>query len=181
MDGCVRAGCQGQALAEWWQLCTGCTLPLLDRADGTEQAATDQRAAAGWDAVDWAERIAPHCWGHAVESNPWVASVRCLVFAAVTTGRSQGCPHMSSPSPTPVIVIPRAVDALACPSCAEPVVARHAVDGALCDCCGHASVGVTDRVALVVATSLVIVSQLCAGCWPAASELHSWSASVDQD
>jgi hypothetical protein len=42
--------------------CADCTGPLLDPVDGSPVSGTttsDQRVAAGWDALTWAERIAP--------------------------------------------------------------------------------------------------------------------------
>ena len=175
MAECVRSGCRGQALAPWWRLCSNCTRPLLERADDIDGPMADQRDRAGWEAVDWAERIAPGRWGHAVETDPWVTTVRCLVFASVATGRSAGCRHTSSPSPLPVVAVPAALDTLACPSCAEPVVAQHTVDGN-CDRCQREVVGPSARVALISGASLLVVVQLCRGCTVAALELPAWVA-----
>ena len=171
MSGCVRAGCHGQVLATWWQLCTACTFPLLDRVGAVTTAAADQRATAGWQALDWAERIAPSRWGNAVEADEWVTTIRCLVFASVATGRSSGCPHTASEASTPVVVVPRAVGVLHCPSCAEPVVAQHTVTGASCDRCRQVTVGPSDRVALATGASLIIVGNLCDACSGAVFQL----------
>jgi len=57
---CVRSGCTDQVLAPWWLLCQTCTLPLLDPPTPPSPANQDQQQTAGWDAVEWAERIAPH-------------------------------------------------------------------------------------------------------------------------
>lgn len=179
MSECVRAGCRGQALAPWWQLCPDCTQPLLERADDDTGSSADQRATAGWEAVDWAERIAPGRWGHAVEIDPWVMTVRCLVFASVATSRAAGCWHTNSPSPRPVVAVASALDTLACPSCAETVVAQHTVDGG-CDRCRLEPVGPSSRVALIGGASLIIVGQLCTSCTSAALELLAWAATPDE-
>ena len=178
MGECVRAGCRAQALAPWWLLCAGCTQPLLQRVDEPVGSAADQQSAAGWEAVDWAERIAPDRWGHAVESDPWVTTVRCLVFASVVTGRAASCPHTGTPSTRPVVAVPRALDTLACPSCAEPVVARTTVDGG-CDRCRQKPAGPPDRVALICGSSLIVVGQLCANCASATLELVTRTADRD--
>lgn len=165
MTGCVRAGCDGAALAPWWLLCAGCTAPLLEPATPSPLSAVDQLATAGWEAVDWAERIAPARWGTAVTTDPWVTEVRCVALAAVATGRSDACAHTTSGrAASPVVAVPAAVGVLRCPSCAEPVVARHSVTGAPCDRCRRVTVGPSDRVAAMTGTSLIIVAQLCADC-----------------
>lgn len=164
---CVRSGCPGTALAAWWALCAACTSPLLDPVGGGPAAgdgAGDQRAAAGWDAVTWAERIAPRRWGSAVDGDAWLTSVRCLALASVVTGRSDGCEHTRTTGATPVVAVARATGSLRCPSCAEPVVAAVTTDGHACDRCGRNPVGPTDRTAAVVGASLVVVAQLCDGC-----------------
>src|SRR5262249_35816405 len=91
MSACVRAGCDGEALAVWWRPGAECTRPPLEPVAARAEPALEQQAAAGWDAMDWAERIAPARWGNAVDDDPWVFGIRCLAFATVTTGRSQGC------------------------------------------------------------------------------------------
>lgn len=178
MSTCVRSGCSGVALAPWWALCAGCTTPLLDPvtdapASGTSSgstpptgsvAVTDQRVAAGWDAVTWAERIAPRRWGSAVDGDPWLTSVRCLVLASVVTGRADGCDHTRTSGATPVVAVARATGSLRCPSCAEPVVAAVTTDGHACDRCGRVPVGPGDRTAAVTGAALVLVAQLCDGC-----------------
>ena len=164
---CLRSGCHGVALAEWWRLCADCTAPLLDRADGAQPAApgqVDQLQALGWDAVAWAERIAPSRWGNGVLDDPWLTSVRCLVLAAVITRRAEGCPHTGYGAVTPVVVIPRATGTLRCPSCAEAVVATVTTDGHACDRCGAVPVTRQDRVAAIVGAGLVVVAQLCPAC-----------------
>jgi len=169
MATCVRAGCRGQALAPWWSLCLECTAPLLDpvtpspSADGVDPV-TDQRDAAGWDAVTWAERIAPCRWGSAVADDPWVTSVRCLTVASVVIGRADGCEHTRMKGAAPVVAVARAAGSLRCPACAEPVVASVTTDGHACDRCGQVPVVRGDRVAAVVGASLVVVAQLCEEC-----------------
>ena len=78
MDACVRAGCGRPALAAWWRLCASCTLPLM-----AADANSAQSNAAGWEALTWAERIAPSAWGNANHDDPWVIAARCLTFASV--------------------------------------------------------------------------------------------------
>lgn len=169
MAACVRAGCRGQALAPWWSLCLECTAPLLDpvtpttAGEGLDPVA-DQRDAAGWDAVTWAERIAPRRWGSAVTDDPWLTSVRCLTVASVVTGRADGCEHTRTTEASPVVVVVRATGSLRCPTCAEAVVAAVTTDGHACDRCGQVPVVGSDRLAAVVGASLVVVAQLCDGC-----------------
>ena len=165
MHSCVRPGCGGDALAPWWALCVACTVPLLTPADDGVVAVRDQQLAAGWDAVEWAERIAPSRWGHASEDDAWVLSIRCLTLASVVTGRAQGCGHTSSASSTmPVVVVLRAPTYLYCPVCAEPVVATVTVDGQPCDRCRRVTVSAGSRVAALTGASLIVVGQLCDGC-----------------
>lgn len=166
---CVRIGCANPALAAWWSLCASCTAPLLDPVPGGDAggAASDQQASAGWEALAWAERIAPRHWGNAAPDDGWVTSVRCLVVAAVVTGRADGCVHTRTDGATPVVAVPRATGVLRCPTCAEGVVAAVTTDGRACDRCGAVAVTAADRVAAVVGTSLLIVAQLCNLCRPA--------------
>jgi hypothetical protein len=163
MGPCVRASCSQLALASWWALCAECTVPLLESIADPATGASDQRAAAGWDAMAWAERIAPDRWGNASD-DAWVTCQRCLAFAAVVTGRSQGCPHTAGDVATPVVAVVRAPGVLRCPSCAEAVVAATSTTGHACDRCGLVAVSMTDRVALVTGSSLVLVAQLCRAC-----------------
>ena len=92
---CVRPNCAQSALASWWQLCAECSQPLLNLNDGPTTPVADQRLAAGWDALGWAERIAPDHWGSATDDG-WVTTVRSLALASVVTGRSSGCAHTAS-------------------------------------------------------------------------------------
>lgn len=180
MATCVRAGCRGQALAPWWSLCLECTAPLLDpvtpspAADGPHPVA-DQRDAAGWDAVTWAERIAPRRWGSAVTDDPWLTSVRCLTVASVVTGRADGCEHTRTTGATPVVAVARATGSLRCPACAESVVAAVTTDGHACDRCGAVPVSASDRLAAVVGASLVVVALLCNECAGAVMALGAGS------
>ena len=171
MSTCVRSGCSGVALASWWALCADCSAVLLDPVTGDAGdgpavglAVDDQRAAAGWDAVTWAERIAPNRWGSAVDGDPWLTTVRCLALASVVTGRADGCEHTRTTGATPVVAVARATGSLRCPPCAEAVVAAVTTDGHACDRCGRVGVGPKDRTAAVVGASLVVVAQLCDGC-----------------
>ena len=165
MSPCVRAGCDGPALAPWWSLCGACTLPLLEPAGDLGDPVVDQHVTAGWDALDWAERIAPDRWGNAVENDPWIVAHRCLAFAAVTTGRSRGCPHTGSPTvAVPVVAVARAPGVLRCPPCAETVVRQHTTTGHPCDRCRAVTVGPSDRVAALTGASLIVVGQLCTPC-----------------
>lgn len=167
MATCVRSGCPGVALAPWWALCVDCTTPLLDPVvahPSADVGVGDQRDAAGWDAVTWAERIAPRRWGSAVDGDTWLTTVRCLALASVVTGRSDGCEHTRATGATPVAAVTRVTGSLRCPSCAESVVASVTTDGHACDRCGCVPVAPTDRTAAVVGTSLVVVAQLCDGC-----------------
>ena len=165
MSTCVRAGCAGAALAPWWSLCSACTLPLLEPASDLGDPVVDQHVTAGWDALDWAERIAPDRWGNAVEDDPWIVARRCLAFAAVTTGRSQGCSHTGAPTvAVPVVAVARAPGVLRCPPCAETVVRQHTTTGHSCDRCQVVTVGPPDRVAALTGASLIIVGQLCRSC-----------------
>jgi hypothetical protein len=146
-------------------LCLGCTLPLLEPAGDFQQADLDQRSSAGFDAVTWAERIAPSRWGHAVDGEPWVDVVRCLAFAAVVTGRGDGCPHTADRgAAVPVIAVARAPGVLRCPACAEHVVARHTTTGQPCDRCRSVAVDPRHRVAALTGASLIIAAQLCDAC-----------------
>jgi hypothetical protein len=160
---CVRAGCRGVSLAPWWHLCVACTTPLLEPV-GDGSSLGDQQAAAGWDAVTWAERIAPNRWGNAVTDDGWVTGVRCLALAAVVTGRADGCQHTAMTGARPVVAVPRATGSLRCPSCAEAVVASVTTDGHACDRCGRVPVTGLHRTAAVAGSSLIIVTQLCDGC-----------------
>jgi hypothetical protein len=161
---CVRAGCSRPALGEWWLLCCECSGPLLHLDDGRLLSEDDQRAAAGWDALGWAERIAPACWGSANERDPWVLTVRTLSMAAVVTRRASGCPHtVSSTASVPVVAVARAVGVLRCPPCAEPVVAQTSKAGPSCDRCG-AVTGPPSRVAALTGASMILVAQLCPAC-----------------
>jgi hypothetical protein len=121
--------------------------------------------AAGWDALEWAERISPDCWGNAAEGDPWVLSVRCLTVAAVVTGRSSGCTHtVSATAAVPVVAVARIPGVLRCPPCAEPIVAQSTGMGSECDRCGSPADGGPQRVAALTGSSLIVVAQLCAGC-----------------
>lgn len=162
MSVCVRSGCDGVALVPWWSLCVDCTRRLLDPV--TPASAADQRDAAGWDAVAWAERIAPRRWGTAVDDDPWLTSVRSLAVASVVTGRADGCEHTRTSGATPVVAVARATGSLRCPACAEPVVGAVTTDGNACDRCGVRAVSATDRAAVVVGASLIVVAQLCDPC-----------------
>jgi hypothetical protein len=163
MGGCVRAGCSGPALAGWWSLCVACTTPLLDPVEARPDAVIDQHLAAGWDSIAWAERIAPDRWGQASDDG-WVVRQRCLVFAAVVTGRSQGCAHTAADVAAPVVAVARVPGVLRCPACAEAVVAATSTTGHACDRCGVVMVAATDRVALLTGASLIVVAQVCPGC-----------------
>jgi hypothetical protein len=165
MRSCVRPGCGGESLAPWWALCTACTAPLLTSTDSGAGAVRDQQLAAGWDAVHWAERIAPSRWGHASDDDAWVLSIRCLTLASVVTGRAQGCGHTSSSASTvPVVVVLRAPGYLYCPVCAEPVVASVTIDDHPCARCRRVTVSASDRLAALAGASLIVVGQLCDGC-----------------
>lgn len=174
MDACVRPGCGRPALAGWWRLCAECTSPLIAAGPGGEQA-----EAAGWDALAWAERIAPHAWGNAIEDDPWVTAARCLTFASVVTGRATGCPHTATgSSPLPVVHITRAPDVLMCPPCAEPTVAAVSVTGPPCDRCRTIDTHDVRRTAAVAGASLILVAHLCGDCLPVVMPLASvtgWS------
>jgi len=172
MGPCVRAGCREPALASWWRLCATCTSPLLTPVTERPDAIVEQHLAAGWDAVAWAERIAPDRWGNASD-DAWVTRQQCLAFAAVVTGRSQGCPHTAEDVATPVVVIARAPGVLHCPACAEAVVAATSTTGHACDRCGRATVSSTDRVALLTGASLIVVGQLCESC---RADVSAWSS-----
>jgi ribosomal protein S27AE len=165
MATCVRTGCPGDALAAWWSLCLDCTAPLLEpiheRVAGN---VLDQREAAGWDAVEWAERIAPNRWGNAATDDRWVTGVRCLAVASVVTGRGNGCEHTRGTGSAPVVAVTRATGSLRCPTCAEPLVAAVTTDGHACDRCGTVPVTRADRVAIVAGSSLIVVAQLCDRC-----------------
>jgi hypothetical protein len=132
--------------------------------DVPAQTGLDHRVAAGWDALGWAERIAPGHWGSATEADAWVRSVRCLTLAAVVTGRTSACPHTVGPTLTgPVVAVVRAPGVFRCPPCAEPLVAQLATGGA-CDRCGSVAVAVADRVAVLAGSALIVVGQLCGSC-----------------
>jgi hypothetical protein len=162
---CVRPQCPRPALAAWWQLCAECSRPLLDLAGPDTPSSSDQRLAAGWDALDWTQRISSDCWGSAVEDDPWVLSVRCLAMASVVTGRSSGCAHtVDATVAVPVVAVARAPGVLRCPPCAEPVVAQTSSSGAPCDRCRSSTVDTTDRTAALTGSSLIIVGQLCRPC-----------------
>jgi len=125
MGPCVRAGCREPALASWWRLCATCTSPLLTPVTERPDAIVEQHLAAGWDAVAWAERIAPDRWGNASD-DAWVTRQQCLAFAAVVTGRSQGCPHTAEDVATPVALLTGAsliVVGQLCESCRADVSA----------------------------------------------------------
>jgi hypothetical protein len=165
MSGCTRPRCDRPALADWWRLCAQCSRPVLALDEATPRSDVDQRMAAGWDALDWAERIAPDRWGSAVDGDPWVLSIRCLTVAAVITGRSSGCPHtVSAAIAVPVVAIARMPGVLRCPPCAEPVVAESAGLGSACDRCGPLAETAPERVAALTGSSLIVVAQLCRGC-----------------
>jgi hypothetical protein len=162
---CTRPRCDRPALADWWQLCARCSRPLLALDEATPRSDVDQRMAAGWDALEWAERIAPDYWGSAAEADPWVLSVRCLTVAAVVTGRSSGCSHtISAASAVPVVAIARVPGVLRCPPCAEPVVAESAGMGSACDRCGPLAESAAERVAALTGSSLIVVAHLCQAC-----------------
>jgi hypothetical protein len=172
MNSCVRPGCPRPALAGWWLLCIECSQPLLMLNDGSAPSLTDQRMAAGWDALDWSERIAPNCWGNARDDDPWLLSVRCLALASVVTGRSWGCAHtVDGASPVPVVAVVRAPGILKCPPCAESLVAETSTSG-LCDRCQAVPVALPDRVAALTGSSLIVVAQLCRDCRSNTLELH---------
>jgi hypothetical protein len=160
---CSRAGCLRPALASWWRLCVDCTAPLLEPVDGESTHVDDQVCAAGWDALGWAERIAPGLWGNASDDG-WVTAQRCLAVASVVTGRSSGCVHTAADVAVPVVAVARAVGVLCCPVCAEAVVATTSTTGHACDRCAQVTVSVEDRVALVTGASLLLVGQLCRSC-----------------
>jgi hypothetical protein len=165
MNRCTRPRCERPALAHWWQLCVECSRPVLALGETAPRSDVDQRMAAGWDALDWAERIAPECWGNAAERDSWVLSVRCLAVAAVVTGRSTGCPHtISAAAAVPVVAVARIPGVLRCPPCAEPIVAQSATMGPECDRCGARSESASERVAALTGSSLIVVAQLCRGC-----------------
>lgn len=168
MDGgarCVRYGCGGRALAPWWQLCATCTEPLLDPVPAVDPVDADPRWDAGWDAVTWAERIAPSRWGQAVVGDAWVTELRCRVLAAGVTGRADGCAHSADATVTaPVVAIPRAPVVLRCPPCAEPVVGTVTTDGHACDRCHAVPVTTGQRVAAIAGAALIVVAQLCDEC-----------------
>ena len=160
MSACVRIGCGRPALAGWWRLCACCTSPLM-----TGVADIEKTAAAGWDALAWAERIAPAAWGNASDDDPWVTAARCLTFASVVTGRATGCPHTSTASAAlPVVHIARAPHVLMCPPCAEPTVAAVSVGGPSCDRCRSVAPQGVVRTAAVAGSSLVVVAELCSRC-----------------
>jgi hypothetical protein len=162
---CTRPRCERPALADWWQLCAQCSRPVLALGETTPRSDIDQRMAAGWDALSWAERIAPDCWGSAAEGDPWVLSVRCLTVAAVVTGRSSGCSHtVSANAAVPVVAVARIPGVLRCPPCAEPIVAQSAGMGPGCDRCGSLADSASERVAALTGASLIVVAQLCRGC-----------------
>lgn len=165
MAACVRAYCGRAAIAPWWQLCVEYSSPLLlvDEDPGHEVA--DQRFAAGWDALAWAERIAPRSWGNADADDRWVLTVRCRVMASVVTGRASGCVHTVEPAAAvPVVAVARVPEVLRCPACAEPVVAQSAAMGPACDRCGRLKGATAERVAALTGASLIVVGQLCRDC-----------------
>ena len=96
MERCLQATCSGLALTEWWLLCEHHTLVLDAAASTLPSALADQASAAGWDAADWAERIAPARWGHAAEQDPWVLRQRALSLASAVTRRTAPCPHTAA-------------------------------------------------------------------------------------
>jgi hypothetical protein len=70
MHGCLRPHCSRPALAGWWLLGVESSAPLLlNLDDGPVGSEVDQRLAEGWDALGWAERIAPEGWGSVVEAD----------------------------------------------------------------------------------------------------------------
>src|SRR4051812_48003329 len=105
---CVRLGCPNLALGDWWTLCVECTLPLTDPLDLEGAPQVEQRQAAGWDALQWAERIAPDAWGNANGVDEWIRTQRCTAFAAVVTGRAEGCMHTLALVAAPVVAVARA-------------------------------------------------------------------------
>ena len=162
---CTRPRCERPALADWWQLCAQCSRPVLALDESTPRSDVDQRMAAGWDALEWAERIAPERWGNAAAGDPWVLSIRCLTVAAVVTGRSSGCSHtISADAAVPVVAVARFPGVLRCPPCAEPIVVQSAEMGPGCDRCGSRADAATERVAALTGSSLIVVAQLCRGC-----------------
>lgn len=164
MERCLQATCSGLALTEWWLLCEHHTL-VLDAAGALPSALADQASAAGWDAADWAERIAPARWGHAAEQDPWVLRQRALNLASAVTRRTAPCPHTAAhDAAVPVVVLARAPGVSACPVCAETTVARTTTAGHMCDRCHQVPVGLADRTALLVGQALILVAQLCEGC-----------------
>lgn len=175
---CLQAGCGAAALTDWWLLCASHTLALDQSSEGPPPHLEDQALAAGWHASDWAERIAPARWGHAVESEEWVARQRARSFAAAVTRRLVPCPHTTGhDTAVPMVLAVRAPDLAACPDCAETTVARTTTTGHGCDRCTLVPVGPDDRMALLVGRSLIIVAQLCVEC--AAAVMEGFSLSVD--
>jgi hypothetical protein len=165
MHECIRPRCSWPALAEWWLLCSECSRPLLHLDDGPAPGQDDQQAAAGWDALEWAERIAPACWGSADEEDPWVLSIRSLAMASVVTGRASGCAHtVSSAAAVPVVAVARAPGVLRCSPCAEPVVAQVSALGPRCDRCGSVTGVSSERVTALTGSSVILVAQLCRPC-----------------
>ena len=165
MHACLRPHCSRSALAEWWLLCVECSAQLLlNLDDGPVGSEIDQRLAAGWDALGWAERIAPEGWGSVVETDPWVVSVRCLAMASVVTARASGCAHTVGPVvAVPVVAVARMPGVLRCPPCAESVVAQSSGMGPACDRCASVAVGPSERVAALTG-SMILVAHLCRGC-----------------
>jgi hypothetical protein len=162
---CIRPRCSRPAMADWWLLCCECSGPLLRLDDGPVLSADDQRAAAGWDALGWAERIAPACWGSADGGDPWVLTVRSLAMASVVTGRASGCAHtVSSTAAVPVVAVARAPGVLRCPPCAESIVAHASGMGPACDRCAAVTGVASERVAALTGSSVILVAQLCRGC-----------------
>lgn len=175
---CLQVGCAAAALNDWWLLCVHHTLALEQTDGGPPPHLEDQALAAGWHASDWAERIAPARWGHAVESEAWVAGQRARSFAAAVTRRLVPCPHtIGHDAAVPVVLAVRAPDLAACPDCAETTVARTTTTGHGCDRCAAVPVGPHDRTALLVGRSLIIVAQLCEEC--ASAVMEGFSLSVD--
>jgi hypothetical protein len=160
--GCARLGCSAVMLASWWQLCVGCTSPLMDAVRAVPGEVVDRHRAAGWEALAWAERISPSSWGNASDDE-WVTAKRCLAFAVLVSGRSTGCVHTSWDVPQPVLAVARAPGVLRCPTCAESVVATTSTVGGACDRCRFPAFPPA-RVAVVTGNSLIVVAQLCAGC-----------------
>jgi hypothetical protein len=161
---CIQPGCHGSALMPWWLMCERCTLRLAED-QVLPHAITEQANAAGWDATEWAERIAPDRWGHGTEDDPWLHRLRALVIAGTVSARTQPCPHTAGLDvAVPVVLAARRPWVLACPHCAEQPVAETTTDGHACDRCAQVAVSPGDRAAILIGRSLIVVAQLCPDC-----------------